>query len=175
MTFGGFWPCPHIFQAAGLNQQAEPEEVTKEDPTAERQAEDDGGFRGDPPVVMQQVLKDRHRAVACLPRKWRPGLAVLFFHTPSLSLEILGGGTPKHFLKLFQFQPPPFQFWKVFNLSYFSFFSDIFGHNGAHSSMHAYIHTYIHPCMHTYMHTYIHACMHAYIHTCIYKSLLNHY
>ena len=79
MTFGGFWPCPHIFQAAGLNQQAEPEEVTKEDPTADRQAEDDGGFRGDPPVVMQQVLKDRHRAVACLPRKWRPGLAVLFF------------------------------------------------------------------------------------------------
>ncbi|CAL1136719.1 unnamed protein product, partial [Cladocopium goreaui] len=48
-------------QAAGLNQQAEPEEVIKEDPTAERQAEDDGGFRGDPPVVMQQVLKDRSR------------------------------------------------------------------------------------------------------------------
>ena len=80
------------------------------------------------------------------------------------------GGYPQTFLEIISVPTPPFQFWKVFNLSYFSFFSDIFGHNAAHSSMHAYIHTYMHPCMHTYMHTYTHACMHAYIH-----AYINHY
>ena len=76
------------------------------------------------------------------------------------------GGTPKHFLKLFQFQPPLSVY-----LSYFSFFRTFsYIMERIVPCMHTFIHTYIHACIHTCIHAYIHACMHACIHTYI-----NHY
>ena len=73
---------------------------------------------------------------------------IMGLYTHPLSLEI-SGGVPQNISWNYFSSNPPFQFWKAFNLSYFSKF---FGHNGVRSSMHAYIHTSIHACMHTYIH-----------------------
>ena len=73
------------------------------------------------------------------------------------------GEYPQTFLEIISVPTPPFQFWKVFNLSYFSFFptfSDIMER--------------IVPCMHTFIHTYMHACIHACMHAYIH-AYINHY
>ena len=86
-------------------------------------------------------------------------------HTPSLSLEILGGVPPNISWNDFSSNPPPFSF-GMFSISatfhFFPTFSDIM--ERIVPCMHTFIHTYIHPCIHTCIHTYMHACMHTYMH-----------